>query len=253
VETFKTNHAIVSGGASGIGRALVHRLIGRGMRVSAIDLPSDALATLKRLTGVDTFAADVTNHHELENAFNTACTQHGIPDALCALAGTVGQRVSALEIDLERWRELMDVHLFGTMDLAQLFARRYVASVGAGSPSSASVVVTSSIVAAGGFSNQADYGTAKAALSYLTKVLAVEWAPHNLRVNAVAPGFTETPMVTQLQNEGYDLAPVKERTPMARLAKPDEIAKAIEYLAYDADYVTGATLYVDGGWTAVGR
>jgi NAD(P)-dependent dehydrogenase (short-subunit alcohol dehydrogenase family) len=169
-----------------------------------------------------------------------------------ACAGTRGQRRPALEVDTAGWRRLVDVHLFGTWAACRAFAELRP-SLAAGGRDDAAIVTVSSIVAAGAFTNQLDYGTAKVAVEYLTRVLAVEWAPRGIRVNAVAPGFTRTPMVAAMQAEGYDLGPVEARTPLGRLAEPEETAAVAEFLCYDATFVTGAVVPVDGGWTAVGR
>lgn len=251
--TDSTNHAVVSGGASGIGRALVHQLVERCMHVSVIDLPGSKLDEVASHGAVTAYQADVTDQPSLASVFEHSCERHGTPSHVFALAGTIGQRCAMLDMDIDQWRRLLDVHLFGTARLAQLYARQFVTSKASEPSLRGSFVATSSIVAAGGFTNQADYGTAKSAIAYLVKVLAVEWAPLGVRVNAIAPGFTETPMVDQLRKSGYDFSVVEERTPMGRLAQPDEIARAACYLALDAEFVTGQTLYVDGGWTAVGR
>lgn len=113
--------------------------------------------------------------------------------------------------------------------------------------------MVSSTTAYGGWVNQSDYGPAKAAVRQLTANLAIEWAPLGVRVNAVAPGHTLTPMVRDLVESGYDLAPVNDRTPLGRLATPEEIAASILHLLSDSTYVTGQCLPVDGGWTAVGK
>src|SRR5699024_9529519 len=118
---------------------------------------------------------------------------------------------------------------------------------------SGSVVTISSTTSYGGWANQADYGVAKAAVRQLTQNLAIEWAPYDIRVNSVAPGHTLTPMVQEMIDEGYDVAATKARTPLGRLAAPEELAGAIEHLLLDATFTTGVCLPVDGGWTTVGK
>jgi NAD(P)-dependent dehydrogenase (short-subunit alcohol dehydrogenase family) len=110
-----------------------------------------------------------------------------------------------------------------------------------------------SIVGMNGFAGALDYGSAKAAVTYLSKVLALEWANIPIRVNSIAPGFTRTPMIDEAVLEGYDIAPIEGRTPLGRMAHPDEIARSIEFLLSESPFVTGAILAADGGWTASGR
>lgn len=143
-------------------------------------------------------------------------------------------------------RLLYDVHVIGTLAVSREIVRRL-----AGTP--ASFVFIASTTAYRGWVKQADYGSAKAAVRQLTENLAVEWAPLGVRVNAVAPGHTLTPMVQDMIDGGYDTDPVRERTPLSRLADPREQAQAIVFLLEDATYVTGQCLAVDGGWTAVGK
>ncbi|QTV79074.1 SDR family NAD(P)-dependent oxidoreductase [Microbacterium sp. NIBRBAC000506063] len=104
-----------------------------------------------------------------------------------------------------------------------------------------------------GWANQTDYGPAKAAERQLMENLAIEWAPLGVRVNAVAPGHTLTPMVEDMRQRGYDLSAAEQRTPLGRLAEPREIAEAIVWLLAEATHVTGQCLPVDGGWTVVGK
>lgn len=263
-------HAVVTGGAGGIGRAVVRRLLARGAAVSVLDADGDALDRLRAEfdAGTDgrrlrTAPVDVTDPVAVFDAMAGAAACAGPPDALAACAGVIGQRVPALDVDVEAWRRVLDVHLMGTFHACRAFTRlrprpapwspQPAGPAGGAGGAGASIVTVSSIVAAGGFTNQADYGTAKAAIESLTKVLAVEWAPLGIRVNAVAPGYTATPMVASMTAAGFDLGPVAARTPMGRLADPDETAAAIEFLLEDAGFVTGVVLPVDGGWTAVGR
>lgn len=262
----RSGHAVVTGGASGIGLAVVRRFCDRASTVSVLDADAGALRRLATTVGGDdarigTYHVDVTDADAVAAAMGDAAADAGAPDRLVTCAGIIGQRVPALEVDLAAWRHLLDVHLFGTWAACRAFAglqpgaqaHGIAEAGGRGGVPETSIVTVSSIVAARGFTLQLDYGTAKAAIEYVTKVLAVEWAPLGIRVNAVAPGYTRTPMVAGMQAEGFDLTPVEARTPMGRLADPDETARTVEFLAYDAGFVTGTVVHVDGGWTAVGR
>ncbi len=250
-----TGHAVVTGGASGIGLAVVRRLLARGAAVTVLDV--DAAAVDRLLTGPDAatgvlraVVVDVADHDATGRAIADSTAVSGRPDRLVTCAGIRGSLVPALDTDLAEWRRLMDVHLFGTWAACRAFAGQFLDRSG----TEGAVVTVSSMVSFGGaFATQLGYGTAKAAIAYLTKVLAIEWAALGIRVNSVAPGFTATPMVEDMIADGYDLGPAEARTPMGRLARPEETARAIEFLLYDAGFVTGTVLPVDGGWTAAGR
>ncbi len=240
------SHAVVTGGASGIGRAVVQRFLDRGALVTVLDADGPAVEQLPGpVRGV---VVDVADTAAVRAAMAEAAAGSGVPDRLVTCAGTRGRRVPALDTDDADWHRVLDVHLFGTWNACRAFAELRADATG-----DAAIVTISSIVAANGFSLMLDYGTAKAAIEYATRVLAVEWAPLGIRVNAVAPGYTATPMVASMEAAGFDLAPVEARTPMGRLAEPDETAKVVEFLCYEATFVTGTVVRVDGGWTVVGR
>jgi NAD(P)-dependent dehydrogenase (short-subunit alcohol dehydrogenase family) len=117
-----------------------------------------------------------------------------------------------------------------------------------------SIVNMSSVTGFDAFPYRTAYGPAKAAIKHLTKVFAVEWAREGIRVNAVAPGYVRTELVEGLIDDGnVDVDKIKARTPAGRMGVPEYVADAIQFLASDyAEYITGVTLPVDGGWTAYG-
>ncbi|WP_047523500.1 SDR family NAD(P)-dependent oxidoreductase [Microbacterium sp. ZOR0019] len=233
------DHVIVTGGASGIGAAVVELLLDRGCRVTVFDLASSGRP------GVETEVVDLRDEAAVEAAMGRTWAR-GSVTGLVACHGIRGAFVPALEIDLDRLRLLYDVHVVGTLAVSRALVRRLD-----GAP--ASIVLVSSTTAYRGWANQADYGPAKAAERQLMENLAVEWAPLGVRVNAVAPGHTLTPMVQDMVDGGYDLAAVERRTPRGHLADPSEIAGAIVWMLRDATHVIGQCLPVDGGWTVVGR
>lgn len=230
---------VVTGGSSGIGDAVVALLLERGMMVTVFDLNASVRP------GVHTEIVDLRDEVAVGAAMSSAWAR-GAVNGVVACHGIRGAFVPALEIDLARLRLLYDVHVVGTLAVAREMVRRLDGA-------SASVVVVSSTTAYRGWANQADYGPAKAAERQLMENLAVEWAPLGVRVNAVAPGHTRTPMVEDLVAGGYDLSAVEQRTPRGVLAEPWEIAEAIVWLLRDASHVVGQCLPVDGGWTVVGR
>lgn len=236
-------HAVVTGGASGIGAAVVERFIDRGLQVSVFDLHEPRAPQ----QGVAYYSLDITDQVSVETAITECTTKTSTADVLVACHGIRGSFVPALELDLESVRRVLDVHVLGTLIVSTAFARPLLSA-----DKSGSIVTVSSTTAYGGWKLQTDYGTAKAAVLQLTKNLAVEWAPQ-IRVNSVAPGHTLTPMVQELIDGGYDVAATHSRTPLGRMCTPDEMARAIENLALDATFTTGVCIPVDGGWTAVGK
>lgn len=235
--------AVVTGGASGIGAAVVNRLLARGMQVSVFDLnePADPAH------GASYYSLDVTDRTSVEYAMAEVSAGGATPTVLVTCHGIRGGFVPAVELDPDRVRRVFDVHVIGTLLVSTAFARPLLETSASGS-----IVTISSTTAYGGWRNQADYGTAKAAIRQLTENLAIEWAPA-IRVNSVAPGHTLTPMVQEMIDEGYDTSQTEARTPLGRLCTPDEMAQAIENLALNASYTTAVCVPVDGGWTAVGK
>jgi len=191
-------------------------------------------------------AVDITEEEAVAEAFDQAMARAGVVQRLVASAGTRGEFVPALEMDPGRMRRVLEVNVLGTFIPAREMVRRLEGRGG-------SIVALSSTTAYRGWAKQADYGTSKAAVASLVEHLAVEWAPLGVRVNAVAPGHTLTPMVEAMVATGYDLTPVRERTPLAKLATPAEMAAEITHLLIESTHVTGQCLAVDGGWTAVGK
>ncbi|QIX28658.1 SDR family oxidoreductase [Nocardioides sp. JQ2195] len=242
---------MVTGGSSGIGWAVAQRLIDRGLEVTVLDLQGPVEPHRTGSRGVRYIEVDVTDEVAVEEAIKVASATAGVASRLVTSHGIRGAFVPALDLDLDMMRRVLDVHVVGTLVVARAMVR---AMAGAGGrPAEGSIVTVSSTTAFGGWANQADYGTAKAAISQLSRNLAVEWASLGIRVNSVAPGHTLTPMVQQMIDQGYDVAATEARTPLGRLCTPDEMAASIENLLLDATFVTGVCLPVDGGWTTVGK
>ncbi|WP_408897164.1 SDR family NAD(P)-dependent oxidoreductase [Nocardioides sp. R1-1] len=237
-------HVAVTGGSSGIGAAVVDRLRERGHPVTVWDLEPPARADV----GHDLL--DVTDADAVATALSEAEARGGAVRHLVASHGIRGAFVPALDLDVAGVRRVLDVHVVGTLLVASALTRRLVEL---GDTDGASVVTLASTTAYRGWSHQSDYGVAKAAVRQLTENLAVEWARLGIRVNAVAPGHTLTPMVRDMVDHGYDVGPVEARTPLGRLCTPEEMAREIVHLLLDASFVTGVCLPVDGGWTAVGK
>lgn len=237
-------HIIVTGGASGIGAAVVENLAARGTRVTIFDLQE--AAPLPEPGKVEHIMVDVSDEAAVKAAVTAAENRFGVATGIVTCHGIRGEFVPALDLDLGRTRTVFDVHVVGTLAVCREVVRRLE-----GRP--ASIVTVSSTTAFGGWEKQSDYGVAKAAVRQLTENLAIEWAPLGVRVNSVAPGHTLTPMVQEMIDGGYDAGAVFARTPLGRFATPHEMAASIVFLLLDATFVTGQCLAVDGGWTVVGK
>ena len=233
-------HTIVTGGASGIGAAVVDELLARGHAVTVFDLDEspDRRAATERV--------DLTDETAVAAAVGAAVARGGVVTGVVACHGIRGGYVPALEMPLDLMRRVYDIHVVGTVSVCREVVRRLDGRA-------ASMVLISSTTAYGGWENQIDYGPAKAAIRQVAENLAIEWAPLEVRVNAIAPAHTRTPMLEQLIAGGYDVAAVEQRTPLGRLAMPAEMASTICFLLDEATFVTGQSLAVDGGWTVVGK
>lgn len=239
--------ALITGGASGIGAATADILLRRGWRVAIVDLNVDPAAERAAanpgqmlLIQLDVRAPDAAR-----TACDRAVDQWGQLDLLVNCAG-VNRHAPLQDLSLEDWNFVLDVNLTGTFLFMQAAARHMLKA------KSGAIVNISSIAGARGNPDRSAYSATKAAIDSLTKSGAVGWATQGVRVNAVAPGFTETPLVRRFIDSGnINVAQLVGTTPMRRMASPAEIAAAIVFLGSDeASFITGQTLYVDGGFMA---
>jgi NAD(P)-dependent dehydrogenase (short-subunit alcohol dehydrogenase family) len=256
----KDRVAFITGGGSGIGRAVALLAAERGARVAVLDVERDRAeqvageAAGRGAAGALGLGCDVRREGELVQALERCERELGVADAVLANAG-IEINAPAHELTLEQWQEVIDVNLTG----AFLTARHAIAAL-LRSHRVGALVCTSSPAAFVGFAGggNAAYAASKGALSALVRSLALDYAARGIRVNAVVPGATATPLlVTGVPPDRRDAAwaglerDAREQVPLQRLARPDEIAQAVVWLLSDAaSYVTGSHLVCDGGLLA---
>jgi NAD(P)-dependent dehydrogenase (short-subunit alcohol dehydrogenase family) len=242
--------ALVTGASYGIGAAAALALAQDGCDVAVTDLARASLA--------DTVAAieaagrrgvavelDLRSQASVEQAMAAAIAALGQVDILVNNAG-VPLRKTALETSRAEWEEVIGVNLTGTFFMSQQMGRHLVATRRPGS-----IISLASTHGLVGFAGVVAYGVAKAAVAHLTRVLAIEWAEHGIRVNAVAPGTTETPSRAPALADPERRATMLNRIPLRRFGTAEEVGEAVRYLASPAAaYITGQTLVLDGGLTA---
>jgi NAD(P)-dependent dehydrogenase (short-subunit alcohol dehydrogenase family) len=242
--------ALVTGAASGIGLATVHRLLEAGWKVAAVDREEAALASLAgglaKPARLFTCALDVTDETAADKAVAMAGEALGGLDGVVNSAG-IAADIHALDTPVALFRKILDVNVVGTFIVARA-AARLMKDRGGGA-----IVNISSVSGLRGGKGRSAYGASKGAVVVLTQVLANDLARYGIRVNAVAPGPVDTPMVKAVHT-ATDRALWLRHVPMRRYAEPDEIASVIEFLldGTRSSYVTGEIVAVDGGFRGAG-
>jgi 2,3-dihydro-2,3-dihydroxybenzoate dehydrogenase len=254
--------ALVVGGAGGIGQAIGASFLREGARLAVADLPGqalekavDKLAALADSAGVIGVECDVRSDTSIENAIEAAVSQLGALDALVNAAGIAGERARVSEASLADWEEVLRVNLTGAF-LSAKYSWPHLVSRGAGA-----IVNIGSTAGKLPRVGQAAYCVSKAGLAHLTRTLALELAPHQIRVNAVCPGATDTSfLAAAARAEGATADSLREQIvrgspragrpgiPLMRLALPEDHAELVVFLASPAArHITGQVIFVDGG------
>ncbi len=247
---FEGRRALVTGAASGIGRATAERLAAEGARVGVLDVDGDAAAAVASALGAAALAleADVADEEAVERAFAEACAAWGGLDVVIANAATqlTGHDDRADRLALATWKRTVDVNLTGAFLTLKHGSRALLPGDGG------AIVCTGSPAGHYGIAPGLDaYSASKAGVAGLVRVAAIDFAPHGIRVNGVLPGITETPMNHWWLEDDGARQEMAARIPLGRPAQPHEVAAVIAFLASDeAAYVTGALWTVDGGLTA---
>ncbi len=238
--------AVVTGGASGIGRATARRMAEEGAKVAVVDINGDAAADCAREVGGTAHVADVSDPDGMRDAFDAAAAAMGGITVLYNNAG-IGGMAPLAEWEPEEWHRLITVNLTGVY-LGFRAAVPHLRASGGGS-----IVSTASISGTRPAAGEAPYSAAKAGVAAITASAALEYAP-DIRVNAVSPGMIETALTAPLLQFVPDAQERYERTtPVGRVGQPEDIADVVVFLCSDlARFITGQNLVVDGGMTLHG-
>src|SRR5919202_1311551 len=238
--------AVVTGGNTGLGEAFAKALAEAGAGVAlAARTRERSEAVAREIPGEKAIAVDldVTDLDQVERALDEVAERLGAVDILVNNAGVCYHRPAA-EVPLEEWHDVFDVNVHGLWHCAQAFGRRMIQNGGGCIVNIGSI----SAMIVNRPQWQPAYNASKAAVHQLTRSLAAEWAPHNVRVNALAPGYVKTAMAPV--DEPQFRRRWIEDAPMQRYATPEELGPSIVYLASDASsFMTGSVLVVDGGYT----
>jgi NAD(P)-dependent dehydrogenase (short-subunit alcohol dehydrogenase family) len=251
---------VVTGGGSGLGRACAMRVAEEGAAACVVaDIDHDAASRVAdelvaaTSSEVSVFALDVADEAACQALADHVLREHRRVDVLVAAAGISGHSLaggtSAVHGSYDAWRRILAVNLDGV-----LLTNRAIARVMIDAGVSGSIVNITSMCSAWTSGGATPYAVSKAGAWTLTKCLALELAPHQIRVNAVGPGFIETPMTAATRADEAAFDDITRRTPMKRFGLPTEIANAVLFLASDeSSFVTGEILYADGGFNAPSR
>lgn len=241
--------AMVTGATRGLGEVAALALAKAGADVAVcgrskpdLERVPESIRSLGRKSAG--FFMDVTSKKSVQDTVKYILDQFGKIDILVNNAG-VNRRIPVLELSEEDWDLVITTNLKGYFLVAQAVVPQMIEG-GYGK-----VINMSSILGTVGLPNQVAYASSKGGVDQMTKVMALEWAKKGVRVNAIGPTYFETELVAQLRNDPERFNFINDRTPMGRWGQPEELEGIVIFLAAPAsDFITGQTIYIDGGWTA---
>ena len=247
---FTDKTALITGATGGIGRSTSLLFAAEGAHVAVTDIelePAERLAAEIRATGgrASAHLLDVTDDAQTQAVVDAVVAETGRIDIAFCNAG-IREIVPAQELPLTEWRKVIDVNVTGVFTTAQAVAHTMIADGKGGA-----IVNTASTLGVMAANSRCAYATSKHAVVGMTKALAIDLAPFHIRVNAVGPGVIRTPLTERYFQDPEMHARVNNIHALGRVGVPDEIGKAVLYLASDeASFCTGTHLVIDGGWTA---
>ena len=247
---FSDKTALITGATGGIGRSTSLLFAAEGAHVAVTDIelePAERLAAEIRVTGgrASAHLLDVTNDAQTQAVVDAVVAETGRVDIAFCNAG-IREIVPAQELPLTDWRKVIDVNVTGVFTTAQAVAHKMIADGKGGA-----IVNTASTLGVMAANSRCAYATSKHAVVGMTKALAIDLAPFHIRVNAVGPGVIRTPLTERYFQDPEMHARVNNIHALGRVGVPDEIGKAVLYLASEeASFCTGTHLVIDGGWTA---
>jgi NAD(P)-dependent dehydrogenase (short-subunit alcohol dehydrogenase family) len=238
--------ALITGGATGIGRAIAQRLAADGVAVAIADINDDVgRSTAAAIDGLY-LHCDTSRPTDVEQAVREMRDALGSVDILVTAAAVTGGHHPVTEMPVEEWQRGIDVSLSGAF-----YAAKYAASA-MKAQGRGSIVHIASVEGMTGAANHAAYVTAKSALFGLTRSMAIDYGRHGIRVNAISPGIIDSgrPDIEAARQDPVRMKFWREMTVLHRMGQPEEVAAAVAFLASDeASYITGQNIAVDGGWT----
>jgi 2-deoxy-D-gluconate 3-dehydrogenase len=249
--SLKEKSGIVTGGGSGIGKAIAKGLVQAGAEIVIVGRNRERLE--KAATEIEKFGgpvialqADISKIEEIKKVVDRAVKEFGKIDFIFNNAGII-RRSPSEEFTEKDWDETISTNLKGPFFLAQAVARVMISQKRKGK-----IINTSSLSAVQGGKRVPAYAASKGGLSQVTKSMSNDWAKYNILVNAIGPGWVKTELTEPLQQDRERYAEITNRIPLGRWADPEDLMGAAVFLASDAsDYITGQTIFVDGGWLSI--
>lgn len=241
---FNGKVAVITGGASGIGLATARKLLSEGAKVVLVDWNENVSEIAKTLNN-DALGirCDVSSDTDVQKSVNDIMEKFGHIDFLVANAGIGGGPNKAHEVSVDEWNKVIGVNQTGIFLMNKYVISEMLKNGGG------AIVNTSSMYGLVGTTMSFAYSASKGAINQMTRSLALTYARDNIRVNAVAPGYVDTPILAEVPKEAKDA--MANQLPVGRLGKDTEIANLICYLlSDDASFITGAIVPIDGGFTA---
>ena len=241
----KDKVAVITGGANGLGKATALKFSEHGAKIVIVDVNKEAgesvVNEIVQKDGVASFIkTDISKSSDVNNMMDNAVTKYGGIDILINNAGILAD-AQLVKMTEEAWDRVIDINLKGIFLCGQAAAKAMIAKENSGV-----IINTSSVVGIYGNFGQSNYVASKAGVIGMTKTWARELGKHNIRVNAVAPGFMKTEIIKDMPEKIINY--MKEKVYLKRMGEPEDIANAFLYLASDmGKYVNGTVLSVDGG------